>query len=100
MKIYVIVLLTICLAVDGAAQHSFDFLYKTPDDKYIFNGSVDLEGNAILVGRIGEYYYKGDGLVMKVQPDGKYMTKRFNKQDTLNRLCSVNILDKIGRAHV
>jgi len=30
---------------------------------------------------------------MKVQPDGKYMTKRFNKQDTLNRLCSVNILD-------
>lgn len=93
MKTYVIVLLTICLAVDGAAQHSFDFLYKTPDDKYIFNGSVDLEGNAILVGRIGEYYYKGDGLVMKVQPDGKYMTKRFNKQDTLNRLCSVNILD-------
>lgn len=93
MKTYVIVLLTICLAIDGAAQHSFDFLYKTPDDKYIFTGSVDHEGNAILVGIIGEYYNKVDGLVMKVHPDGNYLTKRFDKQDTLNRLSSINILD-------
>lgn len=93
MKTYVIVLLTICLAIDGAAQHSFDFLYKTPDDKYILNGSVDQEGHAILVGIIGEYYDKVDGLVMKVHPDGNYLTKRFDKQDTLNRLSSINILD-------
>jgi len=28
MKTYVIVLLTICLAIDGAAQHSFDIKHR------------------------------------------------------------------------
>lgn len=76
-------------------QQSFDFLYATTADNIILNSVVDQDGNAILVGQIGEAAFNGslDGFVMKLYPDGSYMTKQFELSDYNNSFHSVVVLD-------
>ncbi|MDD3701920.1 MAG: T9SS type A sorting domain-containing protein [Bacteroidales bacterium] len=76
-------------------QHSFDFLYTTDADNVVIDGAVDHEGNAVLVGRIGEASSTGtlDAFIMKVHPDGSYITKQYELTDYNSAFNRVVILD-------
>ncbi len=94
MKTLIISTLLYLLASNAICQHSFGFLYDTPYDNTVNNGVVDHEGNAILVGQIGEYYTGLlDGFVMKILPDGSYATKKFDSSEFNSSLNAVVVLD-------
>ena len=63
-------------AAFSVGQNSFDFLYRTDEDEQLFHAINDAEDNVILCGSIGNRYGTKDGLLMKIYPDGSYVTKR------------------------
>jgi len=94
MKNLSLILLFCIFSIHAFAQHSFEFLHHTPYDNVVGNGAVDHEGNAILVGQIGEYYTGLlDGFVMKVYPDGSYVTKQFELPEFNSSLSAIVVLD-------
>jgi hypothetical protein len=94
MEKLIISILLFLLAINAICQNSFGFLHHTPYDNTVNNGVVDHEGNAILVGQIGEFYTGLlDGFVMKVHPDGSYTTKQFESPEFNSSLNAVVVLD-------
>lgn len=94
MKNLHLILLFCIFSIHTFAQYSFEFLHHTPYDNVVNNGAIDHEGNAILVGQIGEYYTGLlDGFVLKVFPDGSYVTKQFELPDFNSSLNAVVVLD-------
>ncbi|OYT13455.1 MAG: hypothetical protein B6I19_05015 [Bacteroidetes bacterium 4572_114] len=86
------VLLYLSLTIQG--QHSFEIFIDSEDDCILWEGCVDDSGNIILVGDIGQYETGDyDALVMKVYPDGEYITMRFELMDTLSVFSTVDVLD-------
>lgn len=83
MKFIQLTLLCFCMGMVAFGQHSYEFTYKTSDDEELFEGIQDNEGNFVLCGRIGSYMYQYNPLIVKVSPDGEFITKRFFSSDTL-----------------
>ncbi|OFY47786.1 MAG: hypothetical protein A2W85_13365 [Bacteroidetes bacterium GWF2_41_31] len=83
MKLYIFVIFQIFFGISAVAQQSFEFTYGTNDDEELFDGIQDSEGNFILCGRIGNYMQEYNPLIIKVFPDGTYISRRFPSNDTL-----------------
>jgi hypothetical protein len=64
-------------------QHSFEFTYQTTDDEELFDGIQDSEGNFVLCGLIGNYMQDYNPLVVKIFPEGNYISRRFISTYTL-----------------
>ncbi|HHN48394.1 MAG TPA: T9SS type A sorting domain-containing protein [Bacteroidales bacterium] len=63
-------------------------------DELLANGAVDTQGNVVLVGVQGEHIgHIYDAFIMKVRPDGSYLTRCFVKEDTVSFFTSVTVLD-------
>ena len=87
-----VVLLHLCFSLHG--QNSFEIFIDSEDDCILWEGCVDDSGNIILIGCIGQYETGDyDALVMKVCPDGEFVTKRFDLMDTLSVFSTVDVLD-------
>ncbi|MDP2722757.1 MAG: T9SS type A sorting domain-containing protein [Bacteroidales bacterium] len=83
MKIVLLTVLQIFIGMAVFSQHSYEFTYQTSEDEELFEGIQDTEGNFVLCGRIGSYMYQYNPLIVKVSPDGEFITKRFFSSDTL-----------------
>ncbi|MCD4664265.1 MAG: T9SS type A sorting domain-containing protein, partial [Bacteroidales bacterium] len=58
------------------------------------DGVEDNNGNIILVGKIGDrIIWEFDALVVKVFPDGEYISRRFERGDTVSFLNEIILLD-------
>ncbi|OFY13042.1 MAG: hypothetical protein A2X11_09575 [Bacteroidetes bacterium GWE2_42_24] len=76
------------------AQSSFEISYATEKDEYFNDGMVDQQGNIILTGQIGNYtLLDHDGIIMKIYPDGSYIVRRIEHQDTIGGFSSVTLLN-------
>jgi hypothetical protein len=76
------------------SQGSFEFCIDTEDDSKVWEAAVDDAGNVILVGNIGDFIELDyDGLVVRVHPDGTYITKRFDMQDTVSLFTTIKYLN-------
>lgn len=90
-----IVLLLFCFwMLSVNAQHSFEFTFGTNEDELIVNAIEDHNNNVVLVGRIGnrgasEY----NPLIIKISPDGSYISKRINSTDTNGYFRTINLLE-------
>jgi hypothetical protein len=81
------------LAMSGA-KAPFEFCIDTEDDSKVWEAAVDDAGNVILVGNIGDFIELDyDGLVVRVHPDGTYITKRFDMQDTVSLFTTIKYLN-------
>ncbi|MCD4665714.1 MAG: hypothetical protein K8R68_10640, partial [Bacteroidales bacterium] len=59
-------------------QNSFEIFIDSDEDEVINDGVEDNNGNIILVGKIGDrIIWEFDALVVKVFPDGEYISRRF-----------------------
>ncbi|RLD91137.1 MAG: hypothetical protein DRJ09_01985 [Bacteroidetes bacterium] len=75
------------------AQNSFEFTYGTSDDELLLNAIEDNGGNVVIVGRIGNRStFNYDPLILKVNPDGSYVSKRLNRPDTNGYFATINLL--------
>jgi hypothetical protein len=76
------------------SQESFEFCIDTEEDSKVWKATVDDGGNLVLVGNIGDFVgLDFDALVVKVYPDGHYITKRFDMQDTVSLFTSIEYLN-------
>ncbi len=76
------------------AQNSFEFTYGTSEDELLLNAIEDNSGNVVIVGRIGDRSTSNyDPLILKVSPDGSYVTKRLNLPDTNGYFATINLLE-------
>lgn len=76
------------------SQESFEFCIDTEEDSKVWEAAVDDGGNVVLVGNIGDFIgLDFDALVIKVYPDGHYITKRFDMQDTVSLFTSIKYLN-------
>jgi hypothetical protein len=69
--------------ITAVGQNSFEFTYGTNDDEELFDGIQDSEGNFVLCGLIGNYMQNYNPLVIKILPEGNYISRRFISTDTL-----------------
>jgi len=75
------------------AQNSFEFTFGTNEDELLLSAVEDYNNNVILVGRIGNRsIIDNDPLIIKVSPDGSYLTKRLAKSDTNGFFQTINLL--------
>ena len=89
-----VVLLLFCFwMLSVNAQHSFEFTFGTNEDELLLSAVEDYNNNVILVGRIGN---RGtvdfDPLVIKVSPNGTYISKRIIREDTNGFFKTINLL--------
>ncbi|MBC8487475.1 MAG: T9SS type A sorting domain-containing protein [Bacteroidetes bacterium] len=76
------------------SQTSFEIGLNSEEDCKVWEANIDNNGSVILVGNIGPYIgLDYDAFVIKVNPDGDYITKRFDLLDTLSVFSTVEILD-------
>ncbi len=76
------------------SQNSFEFSIISDEDLLINKGIEDDEGNYILVGKIGNYITDCyDAYVVKLTPEGDYITKRIIKADTNTTFGTIEILN-------
>ena len=83
MKFYIYCIFQIFFGLSVLAQHSFEFTYHTAHDEELFDGIQDSEGNFVLCGLIGNYMQDYNPLVIKIFPEGNYISRRFISTDTL-----------------
>ncbi|OFY50719.1 MAG: hypothetical protein A2W85_14030 [Bacteroidetes bacterium GWF2_41_31] len=87
-------LLFCCWISFAAGQNSFEFTYGTTEDELIISAIEDFSGNVIMVGRIGSRINGDyDPLIIKVNPNGDYYTKRLMRSDTNGFIQSINLLE-------
>jgi hypothetical protein len=96
MKIVLLTVLYIFIGMAVFSQHSYEFTYQTSEDEELFEGIQDTEGNFVLCGRIGSYMYQYNPLIVKVSPDGEFITKRFFSSDTLGYFTLATHLNRHG----
>jgi len=94
MLMRIIILLLLCFQVlFVSAQYSFEFTYGTDEDELLVNAVEDYSDNVILVGRIGYRSTRDyDPLIIKVKPDGSYISKRIISGDTNGYFKTINLL--------
>lgn len=84
--------LFLCQSVTG--QVSFEIFLDSEEENKFYNGNSDDSGNIILVGDIGSYEtYDFDGSMIRISPDGDYITKRFDLQDTVSFIGSIEFFE-------
>ena len=91
-----LLLLFICLLTNHLfAQNSFEISFATPDDDFVNRSLIDDEGNVLLVGSIGsgENNLTMTALIIKVNPDGSYQWRNFNRADTVSLFSTITVLD-------
>lgn len=75
------------------SQTSFEIGLDTEENCIVWEACIDNNGSVILVGDIGPYIgLDFDAFVMKVNPDGSFLTKRFDIQDTLSVFSTIDVL--------
>ena len=94
MRIFFIIIISIYIGVlTTTAQSSFYFSYGTSEDELLLNATVDYNNNVIIVGRVGDRAtINYDPLILKVSPDGSFITKRLAKPDSNFYAQTVNLL--------
>ena len=93
-KIINILLLMLGINFLGLCQNSFELSIDTEEDCIVWEGINDDEGNAVIVGGIGEHVpHDYEGYILKVFPDGSYIEKRFVKEDTIGFFSTIKQLD-------
>ena len=93
-KIFILLLFTSGLTVTCLSQASFEIRLDTEEDCIVWEAAKDNNGNVILVGLIGPYInHDVDAFIVKVYHDGRYITKRFELQDTLSVYSTIDVLD-------
>ncbi len=75
------------------AQHSFEFTYGTNEDQQLFNAIEDYNNNIVLVGKIGDRSVNDyNPLIIKVKPNGTYISKKIIREDTNGFFQTINLL--------
>lgn len=81
-----------CLLVN--AQNAFEITYSTGDHEVLLDGIIDPFDNAIFVGQKGTFAGQiFDAFMMKVYPDGTYITKQFAEEGRQSTLGAIVVLD-------
>jgi len=94
MKKVILVITLILISLRLFCQNSFEISYATEEDEYFNDGIVDKQGNIVLTGHIGDYTLTNhDGIIMKIYPDGSYIVRRIERQDTIGGFSSITLLD-------
>lgn len=94
MKIGTIIIYLILLSFTGVSQNSFEVFIESDEDEVMNDAIEDNNGNFVLVGGVGDrILWEFDGLVAKIEPDGNYITRRFERSDTVSFLTEVVLLD-------
>lgn len=94
MKISTFIIYLTFLSFTGISQNSFEIFIESDEDEGINSAIEDSNGNYILVGGIGDrIIWKFDALVIKIAPDGSFITRRFERSDTVSYLTEVILLD-------
>jgi hypothetical protein len=89
---FMIVLLSI--VNESKAQYSFQLDFATDKFELLYGGQVDSVGNAILVGARGiGTPDTSEAWVVKVKPDGRWISRFYKKQDTASYIATVTILN-------
>ena len=96
MKQLLIYSIFVLFSLDLYSQNSFEISYATEEDEYFNGGIVDKQGNIVLTGHIGDYTLTNhDGIIMKIYPDGSYIVRRIERQDTIGGFSSITLLDNV-----
>lgn len=92
---YFVLLISIVLMVNQTlrGQESFEIFIDSQEDCYLEHAIVDVQANTVLVGAIGGFNFDYDGFVMKVYPNGTFITNRFDFGDTVSIFSTIDILD-------
>ncbi|MCF6318630.1 MAG: T9SS type A sorting domain-containing protein [Proteobacteria bacterium] len=86
-------LLIYLAALLARGQNSFEFTYGTDEDELLVSAIEDFSNNVVMVGRIGNRNpYDYDPLILKVYPNGNYITKRLVRADTNGFFQTINLL--------
>jgi hypothetical protein len=76
------------------SQSSFEFCIDSEEDCIVWEAAKDNYDNTILVGLIGPNNVLDlDGYVLKINPDGSYLDKRFDFTDTLSVFSTIEVLE-------
>ncbi|MCK9271709.1 MAG: T9SS type A sorting domain-containing protein [Bacteroidales bacterium] len=74
-------------------QESFEIFIDSQEDCFLQHANSDDQGNIILVGGIGGFNFDYDAFIMKVYPNGEFITNRFDLGDTVSIFSTIDILD-------
>ena len=91
-----IIILLLCLFGIGHAslcQLSFEIALDSEEDCIIWEVATDNNGSVIGVGIIGSYIgFNYDAFLLKIEPNGNFITKRFDLPDTISMFSTINVL--------
>jgi len=88
------ILLIILLANNCFSQTSFEIGLDTEEDCILDNAANDDYGNIVMIGHIGSFIgLDYDAFILKVRPDGSYITKSFDRLDTISYFTTIDVLN-------
>jgi len=87
--LWIILVANYCLS-----QVSFEISLDTEEDCVLENAAKDEYGNIVMIGNIGSFIEQNyDAFILKVSPDGSYITKCFDRKDTISYFTTIDCLN-------